>query len=62
MNLTLHPTKKTVAQWESGKLLIAQGNSVIDLNRDQAHELLKFLNATYTPAFFDDGAREELKG
>lgn len=52
MDLTILPSKKTVAQWESRLLVIAQGNAVIELTPDQATELLDFIQLTLKPASF----------
>lgn len=50
MDLTMLPSKKTRAQWSSDLLLIAQGNSVIELTPDQAAKLLDFIQLTLKPA------------
>lgn len=43
MDLTMLPSKKTVIRCELGLLVIAQGNSVIELTSEQAAELYKFV-------------------
>ena len=50
MDLTMVPSKKTVAKWEGRHLMIAQGNSVIQLTASQADELLGFIKLTINPA------------
>lgn len=55
MDLIMHPSKKTLAKWEGNLLMIAQGNSVIELTPGQAAELLEFIQATRKPvSFFRD--------
>lgn len=60
MDLTLLPTKKTVANWAHGLLAIAQGNSVIELTPDQAIELYRFIGSTTVPAVVLEGERKDL--
>lgn len=43
MDLTLLPSKKTLIRYELGVLVIAQGNSVIELTPEQAGEVCKFI-------------------
>lgn len=60
MDLTILPSKKTVAQWESRLLVIAQGNSVIELTPDQATQLYKFIGTTMKHAVVLEGERQDL--
>lgn len=60
MDLTMLPSKKTVAEWEGKLLMIAQGNSVIELTPDQAAELYRFIGATLTRAVVLAGERQDL--
>jgi hypothetical protein len=60
MDLTLLPTKKTIARWDAGLLAIAQGNSVVELTPDQAVELYKFIGQTMIPAAVISGERQDL--
>lgn len=50
MDLTMVPSKKTVAKWEGKHLMTAQGNSVIQLTASQADELLDFIKFTINTA------------
>lgn len=60
MDLTLLPSKKTVAKWESGLLVIAQGNSVIELTVEQATFLQAFILNTSVPATLENGKAQDL--
>lgn len=60
MDLTILPSKKTVARWENGMLVIAQGNSVVELAPDQAAKLYKFIGTTMSPAVVIEGERQDL--
>jgi hypothetical protein len=60
MDLTLLPSKKTVAEWSDGLLAIAQGNSVIELTPDQATQIYKFIGTTMTQAVVLEGERQDL--
>lgn len=60
MDLTMLPSKKTVGQWSSGLLVIAQGNSVIELTPDQAKELYSFIGSSMVPAVVPEGKRQDL--
>lgn len=60
MDLTLLPSKKTVAKWELGVLVVAQGNSVIELTPEQAVEVYKFIGTTMKHAIVLEGARQDL--
>lgn len=60
MDLTMLPSKKAVAQWESGLLVIAQGNSVIELTPDQVTHLYKFIGTTMKHAVVLEGERQDL--
>lgn len=60
MDLTLLPSKKTVSQWENGMLVIAQGNSVIELTPDQVTQLYKFIGTTMKHAVVLEGERQDL--
>jgi len=50
MDLTMLPSKKTIAKFESRMLVIAQGNSVIELTLDQAEELVRFVEDNLAPS------------
>ena len=50
MDLTLLPSKKTIAKFESRMLVIAQGNSVIELTLDQAEQLVRFVDDNLAPS------------
>lgn len=60
MDLTLLPSKRTVANWSQGLLLIAQGNSVIELTPDQAVELCRFVGVTMIPSVVIESERKDL--
>lgn len=60
MDLTMLPSKKTVAEWEGALLVIAQGNSVIEITPDQAAELYLFIGRTVTRAVVMAGERQDL--
>jgi hypothetical protein len=60
MDLTLLPSKKTVAKWELGVLVIAQGNSVIELTPEQAAAVYKFIGTTMKHAVVLEGERQDL--
>lgn len=60
VDLTLLPSKKTVGQWANGLLVIAQGNSVIELTPGQAIELYRFIGTTTVPAVVIEGDRQDL--
>lgn len=60
MDLTLLPSKKTVAEWYGALLMVAQGNSVIELTPDQAAELYRFIGTTLTRAVVLSGERQDL--
>lgn len=60
MDLTMLPSKKTIAKWESEMFVIAQGNSVIDLTTDQAARLQDFIQLTLKPAAFFRDSQEDL--
>ncbi len=60
MDLTLLPSKKTVAQWEGKMLVIAQANSVIEITPDQAAELHRFIGRTLTRAVVLADERQDL--
>lgn len=60
MDLTILPTKKTVARWEHGLLVIAQGNAVIELTPDQAEVVLKFIEDNLAPSIVNEGASQDL--
>lgn len=62
MDLTLLPSKKTLVQWESGMLVIAQGNSVVELTTDQAANLLEFIQLTLKPASIVRDSKTDLGG
>lgn len=58
MDLTLLPSKKTVAKWESGLLVIAQGNSVVDLTPEQAIAMQVFISETVVPRMISDERKD----
>lgn len=60
MDLTMLPSKKTVAEWSGALLVIAQGNSVIELTPDQAAEIYRFIGKTLTRAVVLAGERQDL--
>lgn len=60
MDLTMLPSKKTVAKWEGKQLMIAQGNSVIELTPGQAAELRDFIQLTIKPASFFRDSKQDL--
>lgn len=60
MDLTMLPSKKTVARWESGMLVIAQGNWVVELTPEQATKLYKFIGTTLVQAVVLDGERQDM--
>ncbi len=60
MDLTMLPSKKTRAEWSCGLLLIAQGNSVIEITPDQAAALSAFILKTSRPAKVADGHGKDL--
>lgn len=60
MDLTMLPSKKTVARFESRMLVIAQGNSVIELTLDQATELVLFIEDSLSPAITIGDATKDL--
>lgn len=60
MDLTMLPSKKTIANWSQGLLMIDQGNSVIELTPDQAVELYRFIGVTTIPAVVLEGERKDL--
>lgn len=60
MTLTMLPSKKTRAEWSSGLLLIAQGNSVIELTPDQAKKLAIFICETVVQAPIEDGKNQDM--
>lgn len=60
MDLTLLPSKKTVANWSQGLLMIAQGNSVLELTPEQAVALYRFIGLTTIPATVLEGERQDL--
>lgn len=60
MELTMLPSKKTRVEWSSGLLVLAQGNSVIELTPDQATELYKFIGTTLAQAVVLEGERQDL--
>lgn len=60
MDLTMLPSKKTRAEWSSDLLVIAQGNSVIELTPGQATELYKFIGTTLSPAVYLQGEPKDL--
>ena len=60
MDLTMLPSKKTVAKWEGEHLMIAQGNYVIELTPGQAAELLDFIQLTSKPASFFRYLKQDL--
>lgn len=60
MDLTMLPSKKTVAKWEGKHLMIAQGNSVIELTPGQAAELIDFIHLTSKPASFFRDSKQDL--
>lgn len=60
MDLTLLPSKKTVARWENGMLVIAQGNWVVELTTEQATRLYKFIGTTLVQAIVLEGERQDL--
>lgn len=60
MDLTILPSKKTVARWENGMLVIAQGNCVVELAPDQATQLYKFIDTTLAQAVVLEGERQDL--
>lgn len=60
MDLTLLPSKKTVAQWEGKMLMIAQGNFVIELTPGQAEELREFIQSTIKPQSFFRDSKQDL--
>ena len=60
MDLKMLPSKKTVAKWEGKNLMIAQGNSVIQLTAGQADELLDFIKFTINPASLLRGCKNDL--
>jgi hypothetical protein len=62
MDLTMLPSKKTVAKWECKMLMIAQGNSVIELTPDQADELLEFIQLTRKPSSLFRDSKQDLGG
>jgi len=59
-SLTLLPSKKTRAEWCLDLLMIAQGNSVIELTPQQAAELYKFIGTTLSPAIYLQGDPKDL--
>lgn len=58
MDLTLLPSKKTVAKWESGLLVIAQGNSVVELTPEQAIAMQVFISETVSPRMISDERKD----
>lgn len=58
MDLTLLPSKKTVAKWESGLLVIAQGNSVVELTPEQAIAMQVFISETVAPRMISDERKD----
>lgn len=60
MDLTMLPSKKTIAKWENGMLVIAQGNWVVELIPDQATQLYKFIGTTMKHAVVLEGERQDL--
>lgn len=58
MDLTLLPSKKTVAKWESGLLVIAQGNSVVELTPEQAIAVQVFISETVSPRMISDERKD----
>lgn len=60
MDLTMLPSKKTIARWESGMLVIAQGNWIVELTPDQATKLYKFIGTTMKHAVVLEGERQDL--
>ena len=58
MDLTLLPSKKTVAKWESGLLVIAQGNSVVELTPEQAIAMQVFISETVVPRMISDERKD----
>ena len=58
MDLTLLPSKKTVAKWESGLLVIAQGNSVVELTPEQAIAMQVFISETVVPRMISDDRKD----
>ena len=60
MDLTMNPSKKTVAKWEGKHLMIAQGNSVIELTPGQAAELLSFIQLTRIPTSLFRDSKQDL--
>jgi len=60
MDLTLFPSKKTVARWENGMLVIAQGNWVVELTPDQATRLYTFIGTTMKHAVVLEGELQDL--
>lgn len=60
MYLTILPSKKTVARWENGMLVIAQGNWVVELTPDQATQLYRFIGTSMKHAIVLEGERQDL--
>lgn len=60
MDLTMLPSKKTLAKWENGMLVIAQGNWVVELTPEQATRLYKFIGTTLVQAVVLEGERKDL--
>lgn len=60
MELTMLPSKKTRAEWSEGLLMIAQGNCVIELTPDQAHELVDFVKTTSGHSTALDGEKRDM--
>lgn len=58
MDLTLLPSKKTVAKWESGLLVIAQGNSVVELTPEKAIAMQVFISETVAPRMISDERKD----
>lgn len=58
MDLTLLQSKKTVAKWESGLLVIAQGNSVVELTPEQAIAMQVFISETVVPRMISDERKD----
>lgn len=61
MDLTLLPSKKTVARWENGMLVIAQGNWVVELTPEQATRLYQFVGTSLVPAVVLEGSRQDIE-
>lgn len=60
MDLTMLPSKKTIARWENGMLVIAQDNWVFELTPEQATRLYKFIGTTLVQAVVLEGERQDL--